>query len=174
LVGGDRGLGGLVGGDRGLGGLVGGDRGLGGLVVDGCAGFRGPGWPNGPPSRRLAPGGFYENGTGSERSEVPVPLLIEAPRREPGGTAGRWAVPAPGSPRTRPPPTRPIRDPRHATPDSRHRPPGPVRPARVRSRHFGGPIGGRSRTGRLRRSHRCESIPTVADTDAATFSRPEA
>jgi len=39
----------LGGGDRGL-GLVGGER---------LAGFRGPGWPNGPPSRRLAPGGFY-------------------------------------------------------------------------------------------------------------------
>jgi len=40
-------------------GLVGGDRGLGGLVVDGCAGFRKLGCPNGPPSPRLAPGGFY-------------------------------------------------------------------------------------------------------------------
>ena len=29
---------------------------------------------NGPPSPRLAPGGFYEKGTGSERSEVPVPF----------------------------------------------------------------------------------------------------
>ena len=32
---------------------------LGGLVVDGRSGFRGPRWPNGPPSPRLAPGGFY-------------------------------------------------------------------------------------------------------------------
>ena len=38
--------------------LVGGDRGLGGLVVD--AGWQsGVGRPNGPPSPRLAPGGFY-------------------------------------------------------------------------------------------------------------------
>jgi hypothetical protein len=27
--------------------------------VDGFAGLRVPGWPNGPPSHRLAPGGFY-------------------------------------------------------------------------------------------------------------------
>jgi len=39
--------------------LGGGERGLGGLVVNGLAGFRGPGRPNDPPSRRLAPGGFY-------------------------------------------------------------------------------------------------------------------
>jgi len=37
-------------------------RGLGGLMVSGFAGFRGPGWPNGPPSPRLAPGGFYGKG----------------------------------------------------------------------------------------------------------------
>jgi len=35
------------------------DHGLGGLVVTVGLGFRGPGWPNGPPSPRLAPGGFY-------------------------------------------------------------------------------------------------------------------
>ena len=40
--------------------LLGWDRVWGGLVVDGCLGFRGPGWPNGPQSPRLAPGGFYE------------------------------------------------------------------------------------------------------------------
>ena len=34
-----------------------GDAGL--RVVNGSAGFQGPGWPNGPPSPRLAPGGFY-------------------------------------------------------------------------------------------------------------------
>ena len=28
------------------------------------------------------------------------PLLIKAPRREPGGTAGHWAIPASGSPQT--------------------------------------------------------------------------
>ena len=39
--------------------LVGGDRGLGVLVVNGSPGFRGAGLPNVPPSRRLAPGGFY-------------------------------------------------------------------------------------------------------------------
>ena len=39
----------------------GGGCGLGGMVVDGLAGFRGPGWPNGPPSPRLAPGGFYSH-----------------------------------------------------------------------------------------------------------------
>jgi len=33
--------------------------GLGVLVGDGCVGFRGRLLPNGPPSRRLAPGGFY-------------------------------------------------------------------------------------------------------------------
>jgi len=40
-------------------GWVGNDRGLGVLVVNGCLGFRAPGRPNGPPSPRLAPGGFY-------------------------------------------------------------------------------------------------------------------
>ena len=47
---------------------AGGGRGLGELVVGGCLGFRGPGWPNGPPSPRLAPGGFYERGNHSRRS----------------------------------------------------------------------------------------------------------
>ena len=32
---------------------------LGVVVVNDCSGCRGPGWPNGPPSPRLAPGGFY-------------------------------------------------------------------------------------------------------------------
>jgi len=32
---------------------------LGDVVVIGCSGFRRPGMPNGPPSPRLAPGGFY-------------------------------------------------------------------------------------------------------------------
>jgi nitrogen regulatory protein PII len=36
-----------------------GDGGLGLVVVDGCSGFRGRGWPNAPPSPRLALGGFY-------------------------------------------------------------------------------------------------------------------
>jgi hypothetical protein len=40
------------------------ERGLGGLVVDAGVGFRGPGLPNGPPSPRLAPGGFYGLDTG--------------------------------------------------------------------------------------------------------------
>jgi hypothetical protein len=40
-------------------GVVGGDRVLGGMVVNGLAGFQGPVLPNGPPSHRLAPGGFY-------------------------------------------------------------------------------------------------------------------
>ena len=38
--------------------LVGGDRGLGGLVVRAWR-ESGVGWPNGPLSPRLAPGGFY-------------------------------------------------------------------------------------------------------------------
>jgi hypothetical protein len=38
--------------------LVGGERGLGELVVSGLR-ESGPGSPNGPPSHRLAPGGFY-------------------------------------------------------------------------------------------------------------------
>ena len=38
--------------------MVGGDRGLGGLVVRAWW-VSGAGWPNGPPSPRLAPGGFY-------------------------------------------------------------------------------------------------------------------
>ena len=40
-------------------GLVGCEGGLGGLVVSAGAGFRGLGLPNGPPSPRLALGGFY-------------------------------------------------------------------------------------------------------------------
>ena len=43
-------------------GLVGRERGLGGLVVGGFVGFRGRLSPNGPPSLRLAPGGFYGKG----------------------------------------------------------------------------------------------------------------
>ena len=39
--------------------LVGGERGLGELLVGISAGFRGHLSPNGPPSHRLAPGGFY-------------------------------------------------------------------------------------------------------------------
>jgi hypothetical protein len=42
----------------GLGGLFDCDRGLGGLVVSAGRSSR-AGLPNGPPSRRLAPGGFY-------------------------------------------------------------------------------------------------------------------
>jgi len=41
---------------------------------------------------------------------IPRGRRIEAPRREPVRTAGRWARDAPGSPSNRPPPTRPIRD----------------------------------------------------------------
>ena len=40
-------------------GSLGRDGVWGGLGVSGSSGFRGPGWPNGPPSPRLAPGGFY-------------------------------------------------------------------------------------------------------------------
>ena len=67
--------------------VLGCERGLGGLVVKWFAGFQRRLSPNGPPSPRLAPGGFYEKrdegkgawlraekGTGSERSEVPVPF----------------------------------------------------------------------------------------------------
>jgi hypothetical protein len=36
---------------------------LGVVAVSGSADFRGPGWPNGPPSPRLAPGGFYGDGS---------------------------------------------------------------------------------------------------------------
>jgi len=43
-------------------GLVGREGGLGGLAVNGFSGFRGRLSPNGPPSPRLAPGGFYERG----------------------------------------------------------------------------------------------------------------
>ena len=42
--------------------LVGCDGGLGVVVVNGFSCFREPGSPNGPPSPRLAPGGFYGNG----------------------------------------------------------------------------------------------------------------
>jgi len=56
---------------RGLNG-VGGDRGRGGLAVSGRAGFRGPGRLNGPPSRRLAPGGFYAS-TRTEDGPAPKP-----------------------------------------------------------------------------------------------------
>jgi autotransporter-associated beta strand protein len=65
---------------------VGRDRGLGGLVVSGCSGFRGPGRPNGPPSRRLAPGGFSGHrarNTGS-RAVAPSPLLVPL---------GMWSYP---------------------------------------------------------------------------------
>jgi len=40
-------------------GSLGGEGVWGRLVVNDCSGLRGPGWPNGPPSPRLAPGGFY-------------------------------------------------------------------------------------------------------------------
>jgi len=46
---------------------------------------------------------------------VPPPP-IEAPRREPGGTAGRWAIPAPGSQCSSSPPTRPKRVPKRTNP----------------------------------------------------------
>jgi len=54
-------------------------------------------WPAAghPQSPRLAPGGFYGEGTGSERSEVPVPVL--SPSRWDGPTARRPTRLAPGS-----------------------------------------------------------------------------
>ena len=45
--------------------LIGGDRGLGVVVVNG-RGESEAGWPNGPPSHRLAPGGFYGAAEGAE------------------------------------------------------------------------------------------------------------
>jgi len=53
----------------------------------------------GHPSRTRIPlGSELEKGTGTSLRSEPVP--IEAPRREPVRTAGRWAIPAPGSPQT--------------------------------------------------------------------------
>ena len=40
------------------------------MVVNGCGGYRRPGKPNGPPSPRLAPGGFYGSNTPSTGMRV--------------------------------------------------------------------------------------------------------
>ena len=72
-------------------GVFGRDRGLGVLVVNGFVGSRGRLSPNSPPSHRLAPVGFYEKGTGSERSEVPVPFF-KRPAVGPGDPKDRLVV----------------------------------------------------------------------------------
>ena len=51
-----------------------------------------------------------EKGTGTSLCSEPVPFSIEAPRREPGGTAGRWAIPL-SIPGPRSSPTSPKRSP---------------------------------------------------------------
>ena len=75
-----------------------GERGLGGLVVGSWVGFRGPGWPNGPPSPRLAPGGFYGKGDWLREKRGACTLF------QPEDARGVWAHPeiAAGSARSEP------------------------------------------------------------------------
>jgi hypothetical protein len=62
-----------------------------------------------------------------------------SPRREPGGTAGRWAIPAPGSQCSSSPPTRPKRVPKRTNPGISTLPQAPGRAGAIspdaRSRH---------------------------------------